>query len=136
MNTHLIHWQQYNRRSNTRRRHSSLSLFRLMDRAVKYLAGTLTVFAVVIAATWLIRNPALIPYLQAAVSTSGLLFIGLALEVEKTSTAWFCLATGIALPLLAFLSAQLAPELLIVAAFLVAAWLGTTVAQFDRTARR
>ncbi len=136
MNTHLIHWQQYNRRINNRRRRSSPDLFRLMDRALMYLAGALTVFAVVIGAAWLIGQPTLVPYFQAAVGTSGLLFIGLALEVEKTSTAWFCLATGIALPLLAFMSAQLAPELLVVAAFLVAAWLGAAVTQFDRTASR
>lgn len=136
MNTPLIHWQQYNRPLVLRANGASGRLYRFMDRAMAYLAGTPTIFAVVIGTAWLIGQPTLVPYLQATVGTSGLLFIGLALDVEKTSTAWLCLATGIALPILAFMSAQLAPELLVVAAFLVAAWLGAVIAQFDRTARR
>jgi len=136
MNTQLIHWQQYNRPVVTARRRPSLDLFHFMDRALSYLASALTIFTVVIGVAWLIRDPAIIPYVQAAVGTSGLLFLGLAIEAEKTATAWFFLATGITLPILAFMSDQLAPELLVVAGFLIAAWLGVAVSQLSRTARR
>jgi hypothetical protein len=107
-----------------------------MDRAVAYLAGTLTVFAVVIGAAWLTRDPAMIPYVQAATGTLGLLYFGLAIQAETAKTAWLFLVTGIALPLLAFLSARTTPELLVLAALLVGAWLGAAVTQLGRTARR
>jgi hypothetical protein len=136
MNTPLIHWQQYNRPLVLRSSDASQGLFRFMDRAVAYLAAALTLFAVVIGTAWLTREPAMIPYVQAAIGTSGLLFFGLAIQAETVKTAWLFLATGTALPLLAVTSARTTPELLVLAALGVGAWLGAAVTQLGRTARR
>ena len=136
MNTSLIHWQQYNRPLNAGARRPALKIYQFMDKTTSYLASALTAVGVVIAAAWLITNPAMVLYLQATVWTAGLVFMGLAIDAEKLSTTRLAIATGIALPALAYLSKQFGPELLVVAAFLVGAWLAAALYGFTRTARR
>jgi predicted branched-subunit amino acid permease len=58
---------------------------------------------------------------------AGFVFVGLAIESESAEASILSLATGIVLPVLAALSARLAPELLLVAAALIAAWIATAI---------
>lgn len=136
MNTPLIHWQQYNRPLAAGPRRPALNLYPYMARAKSYLASTLTLLAMVTGAVWLINDPAMVIYLQAAVCTSGLIFIGLAIGTEKLSATWLSLATGFTLPALAWLSKQMGPEMLVVAVLLIATWLASAIFQVSRTANR
>jgi hypothetical protein len=52
-----------------------------------------------------------------------LVFLGLAVESERSESALMLSLTGIALLVLAFLSSRVAVELAIVAAMLLAVWL-------------
>jgi hypothetical protein len=122
MKTHAIEWTgPDNTKSN-----GSLnpvdklnSATRLVNRAILALVPAL---AMIVGAAWLTTMPDLVVYLQAALWTSGFVFFGLALDSEK-ATIGLSLATGFALPLLAFLSSRIAVEISIIAVALVAAWI-------------
>ena len=83
--------------------------------------------AVVVGATWLVNQPGEVVYLQALLWALGFVFVGLAVEAESAEMALLNLATGIALPVLAWLSAGVAIELAVVAATLVAAWVAAAI---------
>jgi len=113
-----------------------MDFYDLMDRALNYIVGTVLAYAVLIGAVLLVNDPDKIPYLQAAVWTSGFLFPGLAIEAEKPSTSWLALATGLLLPGLAWSSQSIGPEPLIVAVGIAAAWVAVACFQLCRIARR
>jgi hypothetical protein len=96
---------------------------RLLSRSVLALVPAL---ALVVAAAWLVSVPALVVYLQATLWTSGFVFFGLALDSEK-STIGPSLATGFALPALAWLSSVYAPELTIVGVTIIAVWIAAAI---------
>jgi len=83
--------------------------------------------AVVVGTAWLVTVPDWVVYLQATTWAAGFVFLGLALESERAETALLLSATGVALPVLAYLSSTLAVELAIVAATLVAAWIAAAL---------
>lgn len=99
------------------------SATRWLNRSILAAAPAL---ALIVGAAWLVGQPHLVVYLQAALWASGFVFFGLALDSEK-STIGLSIATGFALPALALLSAKFAPELLIVAATIIAAWIATAI---------
>lgn len=136
MNTPMIHWQQYNRPLVIRSQRPAMGLYSFMEKVTSYLASVLTAVGVVTGAAWLINDPTMILYLQVTTWTSGLVFMGVAIEAEKISNTWLAVATGIALPILAYLSQNEATELLLLAASMVAGWLAVGVFQACRTARR
>jgi hypothetical protein len=80
----------------------------------------------VIGAAWLVTQQNLVIYLQAALWASGFVFFGLALDLKKAAIG-LSLATGFALPLLAWLSSNVAVEFSIIAVVLVAAWVATAI---------
>jgi hypothetical protein len=126
MKTHAIEWDGLKRLKNpaTRNPVDKLnSLTRLVSRTILTLASAL---ALITGAAWLVTVPDLVVYLQAALWTSGFLFFGLALESEKT-TIGLSLATGFALPLLAWLSSKVAVEFSIVGVALVAVWVAAAI---------
>lgn len=127
MKTHSIEWSPV----MTRNRHLTLNplgqLWKLLALATKVLLALVPALALVVAVTWLATLPDQVVYLQALTLAAGFVFVGLALESESAEAAVLGLATGIALPVLAFLSSQLAVELIIVAAALVAAWIAAAI---------
>jgi len=90
--------------------------------AARALVALAAAGALVILATWAVMQPQLAPYLQAVLWSLGFVFAALALEADAPQTALLQLATAVALPLLAFISSRVAPEVAIVAATLLAAW--------------
>ncbi|MGD8580603.1 MAG: hypothetical protein PVI46_14865, partial [Lysobacterales bacterium] len=80
-----------------------------------------------IAASWMLSAPGLLPYLQAALWGAGFVFSALAVEAERPHVAALLLTTGLALPVLAWLSSRVAVEFIVVAAALIAAWLVAAV---------
>lgn len=89
--------------------------------------------AIVVAAALAVANPDLAIYLQAALWTGGFLFIALAMESDSPLGAILNFGIGIALPVLSLLSAQVAAELAVAAAALVAAWVAVAVFRRFRT---
>ena len=79
--------------------------------------------AIVVSSAWLVTIPELVVYLQATTWAVGFVFLGLAVESERSESALMLSLTGIALLTLAFLSSRVAVELAIVAAMLLAVWL-------------
>jgi len=136
MHTQSIQWEKGYSSPLAGPRGPALDLYEVMDRALIYVLGTVLAYAVLIGAIFLVNDPGRIPYLQAAICTSGFLFAGLAMEAEKASTAWLALATGLLLPALAWSSRSIGPEPLIIAAGVIAAWSAVAFFQFDRIARR
>jgi len=131
-----IYWEKGSEKSVAQPRRSVLNFYYFVDQSLKVITGAVTAFAVIIGTVLAINEPGLVLYVQVTVCTAGLVFFGLATEAEKVSTSWLCLATGLALPALAYLSQNMGPEWLIVAAGLVAAWIAAAFCQSVRIARR
>lgn len=89
---------------------------------VRTLIALVPALVLVVGSAWLVTVPGLVPFLLAATWAAGFVFLGLAVESEHSDTALLLSLTGIALPVLAFLSSRVATELAIVAATLVAVW--------------
>jgi hypothetical protein len=95
--------------------------------ATKALLALVPAAAILVGAAWMVSLPELVLYLQAMTWAAGFVFVGLAIESESAEASILSLATGIVLPVLAALSARLAPELLLVAAALIAAWIAAAI---------
>jgi hypothetical protein len=135
MRTHAIEW------SPTRGRDSrivlnpghnlphglSRSLAGILSLASRALLATVLALAIVVGAAWLVTLPDFAVYLQAALWAGGFVFVALAVESNSPLAAILQLATGIVLPVLAWLSSRSAVELAVVAAALVAAWMAAGI---------
>lgn len=126
MKTHAAEWNTLDKTNKTTN-HDTIaklnSATRVVSRAIVALSPAL---ALIIGAAWLITMPDLVVYLQATLWTSGFIFFGLALNLEK-ATIGLSLATGFALPLLALLSSSIAVEISIIAVALIAAWIAAAI---------
>jgi hypothetical protein len=128
MKTHTIQWTPIHTRDSRIVLHSARPLRAVLGLASGLLLAAAVALAILTGAAWWVAQPDLVVYLQALTFAGGFVFVALAVEAEGPRTALMHLATGIALPLLAWFSAQLAVELAIVAAALVAAWAASWVA--------
>jgi hypothetical protein len=105
---------------------SASKLNRILQLAGKGFVALVPALAIVVGAAWVITDPSLELFLQATIWTSGFVFLGLALESDG-AVAGLSLATGLVLPVLAWLSDRVAGEYAIVAAALVAAWIAAAI---------
>ena len=126
MKTQTIEWFQ-----NDFPRRAALSgsvgtLNRALRLAAKGFTALVPALAIVVGTAWAISVPGLEQFLQASLWASGFVFLALAIDSEKP-TVGLPLATGIALPVLALLSANVAAEFAVVAGFLVAAWVTAAI---------
>ena len=126
MKTQTIEWTNINQHNTTTARNPIGSLNSALSQATKVFLALVPALAIVVAAAWLITAPGLVVYLQATLWASGFVFLGLAIDSEKSAPS-LSLATGIALPVLAVLSSRVAVEIAIVAAVLVAAWVAAAI---------
>jgi hypothetical protein len=90
------------------------------------LAIVLPAMALIIGTAWMVSQPELIPCLQAMLWAGGFVFLALAIDSQK-ATVGVHLVTGVALPVLALLSVQIAPEIALAAPVLLASWLANAV---------
>lgn len=110
----------------TRRLAAAPPLRRAKHLVLRLLLAALPALALVVGSAWLVsvfENPCV---LQAAIWAAGFIFLALAMESGKTNVGAL-LATGLALPLLALLSARLAPEFAVLAAALMAVWIAAII---------
>jgi len=126
MKTHSIEWSNIESRDTANTFSTVSRLNKALCLASKAFMAAVPALAIIVGAAWLVAAPDLVVYLQATLWASGFVFLGLALESKK-ATIFASLATGIALPVLALLSSKVAPELAIVAATIVAAWVAVGI---------
>jgi hypothetical protein len=93
----------------------------------RVLMALVPALVLVVGTAWLVTAPNLVIYLQAATWAAGFIFLALAVESERPDTALLMALTGVALPMLAFLSSRLAVELAIVSSMLVAIWVAAAL---------
>lgn len=126
MKTHSITWPQAKSsdRNSLSIRISGLNT--ALSAAAKSFLALVPALAIVTGAAWLVSGADLAIYLQAALWTSGFVFFGLAIESEKPA-AIPAVASGFALPALAWLSSSVAIEFAIVGAAVVAAWIAAAI---------
>jgi len=128
MKTHTIAWTPpLHSRDRSIVLHSPRPLHAVLVLATRLALAALLALGLVVAAAWLVMQPGLLPYLQALTWAGGFVFLALAVEADTPQSSLLRLATGLALPLLAWMSSRVAPELAIVAAALVAAWIVAAV---------
>jgi hypothetical protein len=127
MKTHSIEWSPIHTGNRQVVLNPARQLQGLLRLATKTFLALVPALAVVVGATWLVNQPGEVVYLQALLWALGFVFVGLAIEAESAEMALLNLATGIALPVLAWLSDQVAIELAVVAATLVAAWVAAAI---------
>lgn len=142
MNTHTIEsaiksaidWSPTPTRDSSIALNPGLNLrgaLRLATRALLALGSTLAIF---VGSAWLVDLPGAAVYLQAILGAGGFVFLALAVDSARPQTALLQLATGIALPVLAWLSSREAVEIALLASALVAVWV--TAAVWQSTAPR
>lgn len=122
MKTHTIEWTPIHTQDSRIVLPSSGPLQAVLGLVARVALALAAGAAVLIGAAWLATQTDLAVYLQALTWAGGFVFLALAVEAESPRVALLQLATGLALPVLAWLSSRVAPELAIVAAALAAAW--------------
>lgn len=115
----------------TRRLAAAPPLRRARHLVFRLLLAVLPALALVVGSAWLVSAFEEPYVLQAAIWAAGFIFLALAMESRKPN-AGALLATGLALPLLALLSARLAPEFAVLAAALIAVWIAAIILNHHR----
>lgn len=91
--------------------------------SVIFLVSALPAIALMVFAAWAVNAPLLLPVMQASVGMSGFVFLALAVDARR-QMAVLLTATSAALFGLSLASANIAPELIVVGATVMAMWLG------------
>ena len=123
MKTQSIELFPHPRRNESTARYALPRLNSVMGLTMRTMLALVPALAIVVSSAWLVTIPELVVYLQATTWAVGFVFLGLAVESERSESALMLSLTGIALLTLAFLSSRVAVELAIVAAMLLAVWL-------------
>ena len=126
MKTQSIEWSNLATSRSMKSVTAVTGLNRALCTATNLFLAIVPALAMVVGAAWLVSDPGLAVFLQAALWASGLLFFGLAIDARSAQLVPF-LATGFVLPALALMSRSGALELLIVATAIVAFWLGIAI---------
>ena len=126
MKTHSITWSHSASSPNRSILDSASKLNSILSMATRVFVALVPALAIVVGAAWALTDPSLELFLHVAIWTSGLVFLGLALE-SNGAAVWLSLATGIILPILAQLSARETNEFAIVAAAIIAAWVAAAI---------
>lgn len=101
-----------------------------LNRAVHFgprvLLASVPTLGILLGSAWAIGDVGSTMVLQALIWATGYVFLALAIETRKTNFAGFML-TGVALPVLAVLSALVAAEFAVIGAALVAGWVAAAI---------
>ena len=112
--------------TTTNTRVAGVSLQQVIKLGTRVLLAALSALAIVVTAAWAVSAFEIPSVLQAAVWASGFVFLALAIET-KSANFGALLASGLAMLVLAILSAQVATEFAVIAAILVAAWVANSI---------
>ena len=126
MKTHSIEWSSLENRRSLNSAGAVTGLNRALCAATNLFLAVVPALAIIIGAAWLVSEPDLAVFLQAALWASGFLFFGLAIDARSAHVLPL-MASGFALPALALMSKNGTLELAIVAAAIVASWVGIAI---------
>ena len=126
MKSHTIEWSKIEAFDGKRTLEPASRLSEILTLGSRIFVASVPALALVVAAAWLLTTPAWVVYLQATLWASGFVVLGLALD-GRAPVSILQLATGIALPVLALLSANVAIEFAVLGTALVAAWLAAAL---------
>ena len=126
MKTHSLTWTPTDSKRNLSIMESAPKFNRIQQIALKVFVALVPALAIVVGAAWALTDPSLELFLHVTIWTSGLVFLGLAIESDGTAV-WLALATGIILPILAQLSSRVSNEFAVVAAAIIAAWVAAAI---------
>ena len=127
MKSHTIEWNAIETPRATSKPAATIGrLDRGLFIAARGFAAAVAALALVVGAAWLASTPALAIYLQATLWASGFLFLGLALDGEPPFRGLLVI-TGLALPALALMSANVAIEIAIIGAAVAALWIAAGI---------
>jgi hypothetical protein len=127
MKTQSLVWTPFRTVERSGERQPAMELAGASRVASRLLLAAVPALALLVFSTWLVMQPALVVYLQALLWSSGFVFAGLAVDAPTTERAVLNLLTAVALPVLAFVSSRLAPEVAIVGTTLVALWIAAAI---------
>jgi len=122
-----VEWTPFHTRDSRTVLTSPRPLHGIVSLAAKALLALAPALALVVGGAWLANMADLVVYLQVLAWAGGFVFLALAVEADSPHAALLYLATGIALPLLAWLSSRIAVELIIVAAAMVSIWIAAAI---------
>ena len=122
-----IEWSATRARESQAVPDSTFKLRGALRLATRLLLALAPALAILVGSTWMVTLPDAALYLQAALGVGGFVFLAQAVDSESPQAALLQLATGIALPVLAWLSSREAVEIAIVAAALVAVWVAAGI---------
>lgn len=129
MKTHTIAWTNINSRSDIKTDNPARKLNRILCLSANLFLALVPALAVITGAAWMITAPDLAAYLQAFLWGAGFVFLGAAIDAPRP-LGMLSLMTGLALPVLAMLSSQVAVEIAVLAVVILATW--TAVAIWKR----
>ena len=105
---------------------SPVELQTAADFSSRLLKAAMPALALLVASAWAITSNESAIVLQAAIWATGFIFLALAVDSNKPTFGGLLL-TGLALPVLAILSSNVAVEFAIIGAALVAGWVAAAI---------
>jgi hypothetical protein len=126
MKTQSINWTISHSTQSGATWNPAVSLNSLLCQAARVFVAFVPALAIVVLAAWAITVPSMAQLTQASMWATGFIFLALAIESRKP-TIGLLLSTGVALPVLALLSSHVAVEFAVIAAALVALWVGSFI---------
>jgi len=123
MNTQSIYQQQLFNPPSAGPQGPASAMNRYARLATMIFAAFVVCLVLFTGTIWAVMEPDIFIYFQAISWCTGFVFLAIAFEEQRQSTALMALATGIAIQLITGLSAHFTPGLIILTTPLIAAWL-------------
>lgn len=127
MNTQTIVQERYFNPADARPRGPAIALARFAYTVARCLVAIMACAALLTGSIWAATEPGLAPYLQAFNWSASFVFLAIALEARKSSTASMAFASGIAILMLTGLSTRFGLELALWGTVLMCAWLSIAI---------
>ncbi len=127
MNTQTYHWPDRTQGTLTSPWNPADTISHATHLSKRMFMALVPALSILVAAAWAMsHSEATIMVLQAAIWATGFVFLALAADTLKPQVGGL-LVTGLTLPLLAVISANVATEFAIVAAAIVAVWVARAI---------
>ncbi|MGA9572953.1 MAG: hypothetical protein WBS20_03290 [Lysobacterales bacterium] len=127
MNTQSIYQEQLFNPTSAGPQNPAVTLVRFAYTVTRYLLAITACTVLLTGSIWAAIEPGLALYLQAFNWSASFVFLAIALEVNKPSTALTALATGITILLLTGLSTRFGLEFALWGTLLICAWLAVAI---------
>ncbi len=127
MNTQSIHWEECFNPSSAEPRHPAHTLRGYLAPVVRGLVAFATGLALLTVTIWTVSDPGLAIYMRAFTWSAGFVFLAVAIDTQRPTTAIAVLVTGITILLIAVLSTHTGAGITVVSSLLISAWLTVAI---------